>query len=140
MGSYWQYRDRWYVGFYYEGKQRISGYYKGEKMYSPKTATKRLAEIQSRYEDAQKGLCRFSVEDINGKKYTDVLEYYEEWMRNVIEPKRKPATIKGYWSYYRNWIRPFFRKYPIHLANIQLDTLTALLNSILLSGNMPRLR
>lgn len=35
MGSIWQHRDRWYVGFYYEGKQRISGYYKGEKMYSP---------------------------------------------------------------------------------------------------------
>ena len=55
-------------------------------------------------------------------------------MREVIEPKRKPATIKGYWSYYRNWIRPFFNNNSVRLHEIQLNTLNKLLNSVKLTG------
>ena len=134
MGSIWKHRDRWYVGFYFEGKQHIIGYYKGEKMYSPKTAQKCLSLIQSRKEDSLEGKCLFRIEEFTGQGWTDVNEYYGEWMREVIEPKRKPATIKGYWSYYRNWISPFFNNSNARLHEIQLDTLTALLNSIRLSG------
>lgn len=53
---------------------------------------------------------------------------------NQIEPRRKPATIKGYWSYFNNWIKPFFEKNPIMLHEIQLDTLNKLLNSIALKS------
>jgi len=134
VGSIWKHRDRWYVGFYFEGKQHKIGYYKGEKMYSPKTAQKCLSLIQSRKEDANDGKCQFRIEEFAQRGWTDVNEYYEEWMREVVEPKRKPATIKGYWSYYRNWICPFFHNSNSRLHEIQLDTLTSLLNSILLSG------
>ena len=46
------------------------------------------------------------MEKYTGKGWTDVLEYFEQWMKEVIEPKKRPGTIKGYWSYYRNWIKP----------------------------------
>ena len=126
VGSTWQQGDRWFVGFWDEGKQRKVGYYKGEKMYSPKTADKCLSLIQSRKEDALAGKCQFRMEEFNGQGWTDVVEYYEDWMSEVIEPKRKPATIKGYWSYYRNWIRPFFTRHSIRIHEIQLDTLNQL--------------
>jgi len=90
--------------------------------------------IQSRLEDHLDGKCQFRIEEFIGKGWTDVLEYYEDWMENVIEPKRTPATIKGYWSYYRNWIKPFFKENPVRLHEIQLDTLTKLLNYITLTG------
>lgn len=133
-GSVWQQGHRYFVGFFYQGKQRKIGYYKGEKIYHESIARKCLAMVQSRYEDHLNGLCQFRIEEFTGKGWTDIIEYYQEWMQEVIEPKRKPATIKGYWSYYRNWIKPFFNQNPVRMHEIQLDTLNKLLNSIKLSG------
>ena len=137
-GSIWKQGDRYFVGFYHtvKGKrvQAKIGYYKGEKMFHKSIARKCLSQVQSRYEDYIDGKCQFDIAEFTGRRYTDVGDYYEQWMQNVIEPKRKPATIKGYWSYYRNWIEPFFSNSQIRLHEIQLDNLTALLNSIKLSG------
>lgn len=104
--------------------------YNGELMYHQKIAEKCLANIQTDYERYLKGDSPFKIEKYTGKGWTDVLEYFQEWMEQVIEPKRKPATIKGYWSYYFNWIEPFFKANPILLHEIQLDTLNKLLNFI----------
>lgn len=127
-------RGRWAVSFYYAGKTWVITRYKREFIYDKSIALKCLSNIQNRYEQAQDGLCRFRIEEFTGKGWTDVLDYYESWMKEVIEPKRKPATIKGYWSYYRNWIKPFFTENPVLLHEIQLDTLTKLLNFIRLTG------
>ena len=130
-------RQRWGVSWPKPKGQRGSYNiyrYKGEFMYHEKIARKCLALIQARYEQAQDGVCVFRIEEFLSSGWTDVCEYYETWMKEVIEPKRKPATIKGYWSYYRTWIKPFFEEHKIMLHEIRLDTLTSLLNSIKLSG------
>lgn len=103
-------------------------------MWHPRIADKLISALQSREEEHKAGLATFRIEEFTGKGWTDAIEYFEEWMREVVEPKRKPATVKGYWSYFRNWIRPFFEKHPVRLHEIQLDTLTKLLNFIDLSG------
>jgi integrase len=141
-GSYWQQGERWFVGWYFDDyseghkkrKQAKVGYYKGEKIYHESIAKKCLAQIQSRWEDHLQGLCQFRIEEFIGKGWTDVIEFYEEWLQEVISPKKKPATTKGYRSYLKNWIKPFFEKNPVRLHEIQLDTLNKLLNSIKLSG------
>ncbi len=130
-------RGIWFVRWYCSlNKREYKIYrYKGEVMYDRKIAQKCLAMIQARWEQHLAGECRFDIEEFRDpNRWTDVLEYYRHWMKNVIEPNRKPATAKAYWSYYHNWIKPFFRRRPIMLHEIQLDTLTSLLNSINLSG------
>lgn len=125
-------RENWVVQWYHkEHKKRyIIGRYNGELMYHRNIAIKCLAGIQAEYEKYLKGDAPFRIEKWTGKGWTDVIGYFQDWMENVIEPKRKPATIKGYWSYFRNWLEPFFKKNPILLHEIQLDTLTKLLNFI----------
>lgn len=108
--------------------------YKGETIRHPAYAKKLLALIQSDYESYLAGLTPWRIEKYTGKGWTDVLEYFETWITEFIEPHRKPATIKGYRSYYRNWIKPFFEKHPVMLHEIQLDTLNTLLNSTKLTG------
>jgi len=134
-GSKWQQKDgRWVVGYYWMGKQYQVGRYNGEPIWHPKIADKLIAALQKREEEHKKGTAVFRIEEFTDQGWTDTNEYYKEWMKEVVEPKRKPATIKGYWSYYRNWIKPFFDTYPVRLHEIQLDTLTKFLNYIDLTG------
>ena len=125
----------WYEDLYHKRNYTITRYTPTwDYLMSEPMAFKQLSIMQTDYELHLRGDAQFRIEKYLGKGWTDVLEFYEEWMRTVIEPKRKPATIKGYWSYYRNWIKPFFEKHPIRLHEIQLDNLVCLLNSIKLSG------
>jgi len=138
-GSIWRQKDRWVVGWYYpplKKQVKITRYPRPpyEPLWNKKMAEKCLSLIQGRWEDHLAGKVQFRLEEFTGKGWTDVIEYYESWMREVIEPKRKPATAKGYWSYFNNWIKPFFEQYPVRLNEIRLDTLTKLLNFIKLSG------
>jgi integrase len=143
-GSIYTQSDRWIVGWWYQGKQWKITRYKGqilyrthpekERCYGYKSAQKCLSLMQNRYEESLKGLCAFRIEEFSGKGWTDVIEFYKKWLREVIEPNRKPATIKGYRSYLRNWIEPFFQINPVMLHEIQLDTLIKLMNYIKLSG------
>lgn len=127
-------RNLWVVQWWHkEHSKKYTIYrYNGEYMYHRKIAEKCLAMIQADYESYIKGVAPFRIEKYTGKGWTDILEYFQEWMHDVIEPKRKPATIKGYWSYYRNWIEPFFQQNPIMLHEIQLDTLNKFMNYIAL--------
>ena len=110
-------------GFPIPDKDRCNGY---------KTAQKLLSAMQSRWEQHLRGEYQFRIEEFTGKGWTDVLEFYEKWMRNKIEPKRSKATIKGYWSYYRNWIKPYFQKHNYMLHDIREGTLDHLLIYILM--------
>lgn len=101
-GSYWKQGDRYFVGWYYDDyfngvrcrKQAKIGYYKGEKMFHESIAQKCLSQIQGRWEDHQQGLCHFRIEEFTGKGWTDIIEYYEKWLKEVIEQRKKPATLK----------------------------------------------
>ena len=92
-------------------------------MYHRKIAEKCLAMIQARWEEHQQGRCQFRIEEFTGKGWTNVIEFYEEWLKEVIKPNRKPSTYKSYKSYLKNWIRPFFEQNPIMLHEIQLNNL-----------------
>ena len=126
-------RQRWFVSWYHNGKRHFISKYHGKLMHRThpkknkdhgyKTAEKLLAQMQG---DVENGV--FRIEKYNGKAYTDVIPFYEEWLKT--KEKKKPATYKGYKSYFKNWIRPFFEENPVQLHEIQLDTLDRLLDSI----------
>lgn len=90
-------------------------------------ASRLLAQMQG---DVENGV--FRIEKYTGKAYTDVIPFFEEWL--ATKAKKKPATVKGYRSYFKNWIQPFFEQHPVQLHEIQLDTLDKLLDSIKLEG------
>lgn len=127
-------RGRWVVGWYHEGKQVKIRKYKGEYMYHENLAQKCLALIQGRFEQYQEGLCTFNIEEFTGNNWTDVADFYQEWMEEVVKPNRKPSTIKDYKSYWKNWFAPFFIKNPVQLHEIQLNTLVSLKNTINRAG------
>lgn len=135
-GSVYQEKDRgrWAVSFRWKGRARVIRKYKGEWMYHRKIAEKCLALIQGRYEQSQHGLCTFRIEEFTKPAWSDVEEFFITWMKDVVEPNRKPGTIKGYWSYWNRHLKPFFDANPIQLHEIQLDTLVKLKNGINLSG------
>ena len=86
--------------------------------------------MQSDWENYKAGLGAFRIEKYTGRGWTDVAEFYEEWLREVVTPTRKPATVKAYTSYLARWIKPFFERHPVMLHEIQLDTLHSMLNSM----------
>ena len=111
--------------------------YKGRLMEQTSTVKKKdqghidacrlLAQMQG---DVESGV--FRLEKYIGNNYTDVIPFFEEWLE--VKALKKPATVKGYRSYFKIWIRPFFEKNPVQLHEIQLDTLDKLLRSIKLGG------
>ncbi len=118
----------WFVLWY---DQKISKgvkitWYKGERMYRRQTADKLRALMQSEVENGT-----FRLENYITKG-TPVNPYFEKWLKT--KEKKSPATFKGYNSYYRNWIKPFFDKNHVQLHEIKLDILDDLLDSIKLSG------
>ena len=130
-------RGRYAVVWYHQPHKRSYTItrYRGEFMYHKDVARKALAVIQADWENYLNGYAPFRIEKYLGKgQWTDVTTFYKQWMKEVIEPKKKPGTIKGYWSYYRNWIKPFFENNPVMLHEIQLFTLNKLLNPIKLTG------
>jgi integrase len=136
-GSIYYRKDRgiYVVGWYDKAtKKKHTIYrYNGEFMYHQKIAAKCLAAIQSDYEKYMRGEGSFRIEKYNGKGWTDVIEYFQEWLK-LKKKTKKPATYKGYRSYFENWIKPFFEKHPVMLHEIKLDTLYMLLNSVQLTG------
>lgn len=87
-------------------------------------AEKLLAQMQG---DAENGV--FRIEKYLGTGWTDVIPFFEKWLKE--KEKKKPATYKGYVSYFKTWIKPFFQAHPVQLHEIRLDTLMDLLNFIL---------
>ncbi|MDA8141091.1 MAG: tyrosine-type recombinase/integrase [Desulfobacteraceae bacterium] len=98
-----------------------------------KTAVKLLAMVQARWEQYQQGKCDFRIEEFTGSDWSDVIEFYGQWMKDVVVPNRTPATIHCYESYLANWIKPFFDAHPCRLHEIRHDTLNKLMTSITLA-------
>ena len=129
-------RGRWAMSWYQDGGTHVVTKYPDTDLYlyTKKIAEKCQSIIQADEERCIREKVPFYIERYTGKRYTNVLDFYREWMAEAIEPKRKPATIKGYWSYFRCWIKPFFKENVVMLHEIQFDTLTKLLNFIKLDG------
>ena len=102
-----------------------------DKCYGYEIARKLRAEMQHRWQQHQKGECAFRIEEFTREGWTDTVEWYNKWIDEKIVPTRKPGTIKGYRSYAKTWIEPFFSKHPVRLHEIENDTLLKLLNFII---------
>lgn len=129
-------RAQWGVAWTWQGKRYQISRYKGRLMAQTHPNQKRdqgyidagrlLAQMQG---DVENGV--FRIEKYTGQRYTDVIPYFEQWLER--KEKKKPATIKSYKSYFKNWIKPFFESNPVQLQEIQLDTLDSMLDSIKLT-------
>ena len=135
-------RQQWVVAWTWQGKRYQISRYKGRLMVQTHPnknkdqgyvdACRLLAQMQG---DVENGV--FRIEKYIGKRYTDVIPFFEQW----LETKRnlKPATLKLYKSMFDCHIRPYFETHPVQLHEIQLDTLDALLASIKLGRSSAHL-
>lgn len=129
-------RRQWCINWRWQGKRYQISRYKGRLMVQTHPDKKKdqgyidacrlLAQMQG---DVENGV--FRVEKYTGNRYTDVIPYFENWLER--KANRKPATMKSYRGYFRNWIKPFFESFPVQLHEIQLDTLDNLRQSLKLS-------
>ncbi len=97
--------------------------YRGEKIFSKRTAFKLLAQMQG---DVEKGV--FNIENYTGRQ-TDVIPFIDEWIK-AVGPGLAPGTLKTYQSYIRVHIKPFFNANPVPLVEVKLDVLTKLKNDL----------
>ena len=119
-------RRQWGIAWTWQGKRYQISRYKGRLMSQTHPhkskdqgyidACRLLAQMQGDVENHV-----FRIEKYTGHRYTDVIPYFENWLERKEE--KKPATIKSYRSYFKNWIKPFFEN-PIQLHEIELDTLS----------------
>lgn len=119
-GSIHQAKGSWFVAWYDKATRKTKKIYryKGEKMYHKKTAQKLLSLMQS---DVENGI--FYLERYTTKGFTDVVQFIDSWLEGV-EENLTPATYKGYKSYVKNHIRPYFvEHHGLSLHDIQLDVL-----------------
>ncbi len=98
-----------------------------DKCYGYELARKLRAEMQHRWQQHLNGECTFRIEEFTKEGWTDTVEWYDKWIDKKIAPTRKPATVKAYKSYAKNWIKPFFSQHPVRLHEIDYDTLLELL-------------
>jgi len=118
----------WVVQWYQREKLYKITRYKGERMYSVKTAKKVLALMQSDVEDRV-----FNIQKWIGQNWTDVIPYLNEWVE-AIKDTLSPATYKDYRYSIKNHLIPFFIENPVQLHEIQYDVLMKLLTSINRTG------
>lgn len=129
-------RLQWGVSWSWQGKRYQISRYKGRLMVQTQPHKKKdqgyidacrlLAQMQGDVENRV-----FRIEKYTGNRYTDVIPYFENWLER--KEKKKPATIKSYRSYFKNWIKPFFEDNPVQIHEIQLDTLDSMLDFIQLT-------
>jgi integrase len=101
--------------------------YKGETMHSERIARKLLAQMQAAVENGT-----FVLERFTKKGWTDVVPFMKEWIE-AVRPTLSPATYKGYKSYLRTHIIPYFKNRPeLMLHDIQLDVITDFMNQLTL--------
>jgi hypothetical protein len=97
---------------------------------SEQLAQKQLSIIQRDWEMHLRGEYQFRPHKYTKRGSTDVVNFFEKWMDEKVKPRRTPATIKGYQSYFKNWIEPFFTKNRAALHEIQYDTIIKFMNFI----------
>lgn len=102
-------------------KTKCQGYARAERL---------LREMQIRQEQADRGECKFRIEEFTKANFIAVADAYQSWIDEALVGSRKPATIKGYRSYLRTWIEPWFKKHPIPLHEVDLGTLMSFLKHI----------
>lgn len=130
-------RRRWIVSWVWEGKEYKISRYQGDLMHGNgvrnkkkdsgfRSAEKLLAQMQG---DVERKIFRIEKYTVAG--WCDVIEFYYQWIKDEIKDCRKPATIKNYVSYGKNWIKPFFTENPMMLHEIKADTLQRMLKYIL---------
>lgn len=117
--------------FYVQWYDRQSGKtikvtrYNGETMHSARIAKKLLAQMQASVENGT-----FVLERFTKSGWTEVVPYIEEWIE-AVRPTLSPATYKGYKSYLRSHIIPYFKGRPeLMLHDIQLDVITDFMNQL----------
>jgi len=99
--------------------------YNGEKIWKKRTALKLLGQMQGAVENGT-----FVLERYSKQGWTDIIPLLEDWLENT-KNTITPATYKGYKSYIKNHIKPYFQKKPeLMLYDIQLDILTDFLNQL----------
>ena len=126
-GSVHCYKGSWYVAWYDRGTKRNKKIYryKDEKMYHRKIAMKLLAVMQSEVENGT-----FYIDKYTTKGFSDIISFIENWLK-TSKDGLSPATYKGYKSYIKNHIKPFFVEHnQLSLHDIQIDTLRALKSSL----------
>lgn len=126
-------RLQWGVAWTWQGKRYQISRYKGRLLAQTHPnkrkdqgyidACRLLAQMQG---DVENGV--FRIEKYTGNNFTDVIPYFEKWLER--KEKKKPATIKSYRSYFKNWIKPFYESNPVQLHEIQLDTLDSMLDFV----------
>lgn len=128
-------QQTWIVIWPWKGKKYKIAQYNGWTMYKSHSDKKKDRGYQQARKlralmqaDVERGV--FRVEKYLNKNWTDIMEFYRQWLDEVIVPGRKPATIKGYKSYGKNWIGPFFSTKKIMLHEVKADTLQSFLNYI----------
>lgn len=117
----------YYVAWYdKKTKKTIRIYrYKGERMYHESIANKLLAVMQAGVENGT-----FVLERYTRKGWTDVIPFIDEWLEKS-KFSLSPATYKGYKSYVKNHLKPYFiENHHLSLHDIQLDVLTHLKNQL----------
>lgn len=117
----------WFVLWYDRKTQRtVKIYrYKGEKMWKKSTVLKLLGQMQGAVENGT-----FVLEKYTKEGWTDIVPLLDDWLKNT-KKNLAPATYKGYKSYIKNHIKPYFKKKPeLMLHDIQLDVLTDFLNQL----------
>lgn len=102
-------------------KERCQGYARAAKL---------LLQINTRQDQADHGECKFRIEEFTQAQNSAVPEIYQTWLDEDIVGNRKPATIKGYQSYLRTWIEPWFAKHSVLLHEIDLATLSSFLKYV----------
>lgn len=102
-------------------KTKCQGYARAEKL---------LMLMRHRQNQADKGECKFNIEEFTNSSTFAVVDAYEVWLKEVILNNRKPATIKGYQSYLKIWIKPWFKLHPVPLHEVDLATLMSFLKHI----------
>jgi len=117
----------WFVIWYdRKTKKTVKIYrYKGEKIWKKRTALKLLGQMQGAVENGT-----FVLERYTKQGWTNIIPLLENWLINT-KKNITPATYKGYKSYIKNHIKPYFKKKPeLMLHDIQLDILTDFMNGL----------
>ena len=117
----------WFVLWYDKKTQKTVKVYRynGKKIWKKQTATKLLGQMQGAVENGT-----FVLERYTKKGWTNIIPLLDDWLKNT-KKNLTPATYKGYKSYLKNHIKPYFQARPeLMLHDIQLDILTDFLNQL----------
>ena len=120
-------RGTWFVAWYdNKTSKTIKIYrYRGETMRSKRVAEKLRAQMQAAVENGT-----FMLQRYTRKGFSEIIPFIDHWLESVEDTLAR-ATYKGYRSYVKNHIRPYFVvRQDLMLHDIQLDVLTDFMNQL----------